>query len=263
MEAMIRLGAAMGVFLIMIGWEYLSPRRTLQNTRKSRWLINLGLAGLNMLIMRLSVGSIAYLTAIYAQEKSLGLLNQFTNPNGLNILITLLFLDFAIYAQHVLAHQWQLLWRLHQVHHTDIEIDATTAVRFHPLEILLSMAYKMLCVVMVGANPLAVIAFEVILNATATFNHSNVYIPEKLEKILRYFVITPDLHRIHHSVIPTETDSNYGFSLSCWDKLFKTFTPEPQSPQTEMEIGLAVFRHPQELSFFRLLILPFQKLKKS
>ena len=263
MEAMIRLSVALAIFLAMISWEAFSPRRSLPIERRSRWLINLGLAGFNMLMMRLTVGGVAYLTAMKATQQSFGLLNQFTSPLWFKILITLLFLDVAIYAQHVLAHQWQWLWRLHQVHHTDLEMDATTAVRFHPLEIMLSMAYKVLCIVLIGANPLAVIAFEVILNATATFNHSNVYISPRLEKWLRYVLITPDLHRIHHSVIPKETDSNYGFSLSCWDKLFKTFTPQSQSPQTEMAIGLATFRNKDDLNFLRLLILPFQALKKT
>lgn len=260
---MIRLSSAVTIFLVMISWEYLSPRRRLSSDRKNRWLINLGLAALNMLIMRLSVGGIAYLTAVSAQQQSLGLLNQFACPNWLSILISLLFLDFAIYAQHVLAHKWPLLWRLHQVHHTDIDMDASTAVRFHPLEILFSMLYKVVCILLIGANPTAIVAFEIILNGSATFNHSNVYIPPKLEKILRYFLITPDLHRIHHSVIPQETDSNYGFSLSCWDRLCRTYTADPQSPQTEMAIGLAGFRQAQKLNFVRLLILPFQTVKKT
>lgn len=262
MEAIIRLSCALSVFLVMISWETLSPRRTLNTGRKNRWGINLGLAALNMAVMRVSIGGIAYLTAMTATEQSIGLLNQFTTPVWFNSVITLLFLDFAIYAQHILAHKWPLLWRLHQVHHTDIDMDATTAVRFHPLEILLSMLYKIACILLIGANPVAVVAFEIILNATATFNHSNVYIPAALEKKLRYLLITPDLHRIHHSVIPKETDSNYGFSLSCWDRLCKTYTATPQSPQTDMAIGLAGFRQSQELSFFRLLLLPFQSLKK-
>lgn len=260
---MIRLGSASAIFLLMIGWEYLSPRRQLSIGRKNRWPINLGLAALNMLIMRVTMGSVAYLTAITAQEHKIGLLNQFSSPNGVSILISVLFLDFAIYAQHILAHKWPLLWRLHQVHHTDIEMDATTTVRFHPLEIMLSMAYKVVCITLIGANPAAIVIFEIMLNATATFNHSNVYIPARLEKIIRYVLVTPDMHRIHHSVIPKETDSNYGFSISCWDRLFKTYTSEPQTPYTEMAIGLAGFRQPQELSFYRLLVLPFQTLKKS
>jgi sterol desaturase/sphingolipid hydroxylase (fatty acid hydroxylase superfamily) len=221
------------------------------------------LAALNMAILRLSMGSVAYLTAITVKQQNFGLLNQFPCPNGLSIVITLLCLDIAIYAQHILAHKWQLLWRLHQVHHTDIEMDATTTVRFHPLEILLSMVYKVVCIALIGANPAAILIFEVMLNITATFNHSNICLPAKLEKIIRYVLVTPDMHRIHHSVISKETDSNYGFSLSCWDRLFKTYTAEAQSSQTQMAIGLAGFRQAQELGFYRLLLLPFQPLKKS
>lgn len=263
MEAIIRLSSACAIFLLLIGWEYLSPRRILCSARKHRWIINLGLATLNMVIMRVTMGSVAYFTAITAKEQNFGLLNQFSCPDGLSIVITLLFLDFAIYVQHILAHKWSLLWRLHQVHHTDIEMDATTSVRFHPLEIMLSMVYKVFCIALIGANPAAIVIFEILLNAAATFNHSNVYIPEKWDKIIRYVLVSPDMHRIHHSVIPKETDSNYGFSISCWDRLFRTYTAESQSSQTEMAIGLPEFRDERELNFYRLLLLPFQALKKN
>ena len=262
MEAIIRLGSASAIFLLMISWECLSPRRVLSVGRKRRWIINLGLSALNIAIMRVTIGTVAYLSAITAKEHSFGLLNQFAIPNELSLLITVLFLDFAIYVQHILAHKWSLLWRLHQVHHTDIEMDATTTVRFHPLEITLSMVYKGVCIGLIGGNSAAILIFEIFLNITATFNHSNIYLPARLEKMIRSVLVTPDMHRIHHSVIPKETDSNYGFSISCWDRLFRTYTAEPQLPQTQMEIGLARFRQEQELSFYRLLLLPFQTLKK-
>ncbi len=263
MESLIRLGCATGVFLLMISWEFLSPRRRkkLEPARKKRWTLNLGLAALNMLMIRLTVGGIASLTAIFAKEHGFGLLNQFENLNWLNVVVTLLCLDFAIYAQHVLAHKWTFLWRFHQIHHTDTEMDATTAVRFHPFEIAFSMAYKLLFIVLIGANPVAVIAFEIILNANATFNHSNVNMPNWLEKMIRVVFVTPDMHRIHHSIISKETDSNYGFSLSCWDKFCRTYTAQPQQPQTEMAIGLANFRNADELGFSRLLWLPFETPK--
>jgi sterol desaturase/sphingolipid hydroxylase (fatty acid hydroxylase superfamily) len=262
LETIIRLTAALGIFGVMICWEYFSPRRQLQIGRKQRWPINLGLATFNMLLMRLAAGGIAYLSAVAAAEKSWGILNWFAVPPWLSIIVTLLFLDFAIYAQHIALHKWPLLWRLHQVHHTDLEFDATTAVRFHPLEIIISMAYKVLCIYLIGAHPGSVIAFEVILNGTATFNHSNVNIPTAIDKKLRWLIITPDMHRIHHSVIPTETDSNYGFSVSWWDKLCKTYTPEPRHPQTTMAIGLSRFRQYAELGFMKLLLLPFKPLYK-
>jgi len=262
LATLIRLGASLGIFALMIIWEALSPRRSLHITRKQRWPVNLGLAATNMVIMRLTVGSLAYLSAIDAAERGFGLLNWLAAPEWLTITVTLLALDFAIYLQHILSHKWLLLWRLHQVHHTDLEFDATTAVRFHPLEILLSMFYKVLCIYLLGANPLAVIAFEIILNGAATFNHSNINIPPTLDKKLRWLIITPDMHRIHHSTIQHETDSNYGFSISCWDRLCRTYVEEPEHDQTTMAIGLTPFREVSELSFWRLLLLPFKAPKQ-
>lgn len=259
---MIRLSVALGIFLVMIGWEYLSPRRNRSIDRRHRWPVNLGLAAFNMLIMRLTLGAAAYLSAVVAVEKGWGGLNQLSVPNWAGFIVTLLVLDFAIYCQHVLSHKWPLLWRLHQVHHTDLAFDATTAVRFHPLEILISMVYKAACVVLLGADPLGVIAFEIILNGAATFNHSNVNIPVGLDKKLRWLIITPDMHRIHHSTLRSETDSNYGFSLSCWDRLCRTYVVDPLQEQTEMAIGLKPFRNSAELGFLQLLALPFQTLRK-
>ncbi|MEQ1638728.1 MAG: sterol desaturase family protein [Methylococcales bacterium] len=261
MENIIRLSAALGVFSIMASWEWLRPRRTFDSPRRHRWPINLGLALLNMLVVRLSLGSIAYLSAVQAQKLGWGLLNLYPLPNGFTILITLLVLDVAIYAQHILMHKWSLLWRLHQVHHTDIAFDATTAVRFHPFEIVLSLLIKVFFILLLGAEPLAVIAFEIILNATATFNHSNVAISEKVDHYLRYLLVTPDMHRIHHSTVPAETDSNYGFSVSWWDRLFKTYTANPQQAQVSMPIGLAGYRDMEELRLLKLLALPFKKLR--
>ncbi len=246
----------------MIVWEYISPRRIQRISRKQRWPVNLGLAVFNIAIMRLSLGGIAYLSAVTAADQGYGLLNRLAVPEWLSIITTLLVLDFAIYCQHIAAHKWPLLWRLHQVHHTDLEFDATTAVRFHPLEIMISMLYKVLCIVLIGANPWAVIAFEIILNGAATFNHSNINIPPEIDKKLRWLIITPDLHRIHHSTVPAETDSNYGFSISCWDRLCRTYIAEPRQSQTAMAIGLASFRELHELGFMRLLMLPFKERRK-
>ncbi len=257
MAPLIRLGISLGIFCLMIAWEALSPRRAQHLSRKQRWPVNLGLAAINMIIMRLSVGSLAYLSAIDASERGIGLMNWLAAPDWLSIGVTLLILDFAIYCQHILSHKWPLLWRLHQVHHTDLEFDATTAVRFHPLEILLSMFYKVAWIYLLGANPWAVIAFEIILNGAATFNHSNVYIAPWLDKKLRWLIITPDMHRIHHSPIPYETDSNYGFSISCWDRLCRTYVAEPRQNQTTMAIGLSAFQQASELRLLKLLRLPF------
>lgn len=246
----------------MVCWEAIKPRRECQINRQQRWPVNLGLALFNMVLMRFTVGSLAYLSAVMVAEHGYGLLKLWPLPNSVSIIATLLFLDFAIYGQHILMHKWPLLWRLHKVHHTDLEFDATTAVRFHPLEIALSMLYKAICIVLIGGNPNAIIIFEIILNGAATFNHSNVRIPEQMDKILRWLVVTPEMHRIHHSAEPTETDSNYGFSVSWWDRLCKTYTAQPQQPQATMPIGLKAFRKQDELGFTQLLLIPFKTLAK-
>jgi len=261
LENMLRLGFALGIFLIMITWEFLNPRRPLIIARKQRWIINLGLALTNQLLIRFSLGAIAYFAAVYAQEQNFGLLNLFTLPNALSLFIGVLFLDFAIYCQHIISHQWMWLWRLHQVHHSDLEIDATTAVRFHPLEIILSLFYKSFWVLLLGINPATVIIFEIILNGAATFNHSNVNIPHSIDKILRWLIVTPDMHRIHHAIIKSEMDSNYGFSISLWDRIFKTYTKNPQNSQLTMKIGLKEPRNPQQLTFLKLFSLPFKASK--
>ena len=245
--------------MVMVSWEAIKPRRTQAIFRKQRWPINLGLAFFNMVLMRFTIGSLAYLSAVWAAEHGFGLLNLLQLPNYLAIISTLLLLDFAIYCQHIIMHKWPLLWRLHKVHHTDLEFDATTAVRFHPLEILLSMLYKAVCIVLIGGHPEAIIAFEIILNGAATFNHSNVNIPDKVDKVLRWFIITPDMHRIHHSTERTETDSNYGFSVSCWDRFCKTYTAEPKLSQTTLTIGLDTFRKQDELGIFGCLLIPFRQ----
>lgn len=262
METIIRLSTALGIFGVMIGWEVFSPRRTQAVGRIQRWPVNLGLAAFNMILMRLTIGSLAYVSAVAAADHSWGLLNWLGGPQWLSVIATLLALDFAVYAQHIVMHKWPPLWRLHQVHHTDLEFDATTAVRFHPLEILLSMLYKVLCIGLIGADPASVIAFEIILNGAATFNHSNVNIPPALDKKLRLLIITPDMHRIHHSTVPAETDSNYGFSISCWDRLCRTYTTDPETEQTAMAIGLRPFREQKDLGFLQLLLLPFKALRR-
>lgn len=259
MEGFVRLGIAAGIFLFMISWEALSPRRTTV-TRNRRWPVNLGLAFFNMAMMRLTVGGLAYLSALDATERSVGLLNIINIPEWVSFLLTLLVLDFAIYCQHIITHKWPLLWRLHRVHHSDLEFDATTAVRFHPLEILLSMFYKVAWVYLLGAVPMAVIVFEIVLNGAATFNHSNINIPVKWDKVLRWFIITPDMHRIHHSTLRKEIDSNYGFSISLWDRMFKTYTADPEQPQTTMKIGLPSLRSLQQVGFVKLLLLPFKSV---
>ncbi|MGR9072461.1 MAG: sterol desaturase family protein [Gammaproteobacteria bacterium] len=259
MEALIRVTAFAGIFLILISWELYLPRRTLSSTRLRRWPVNLGLGFFNTLLLRVTVGGIAYQSANAALEHSWGLLNWLAAPGWFSIVFTFLLLDFAIYLQHILFHKWPLLWRLHQVHHTDLDFDATTAVRFHPLEIVISMAYKVACIFAIGADPATVIAFEIILNGCAMFNHSNIAIPEKADRLIRLLIITPDMHRIHHSTVRKEIDSNYGFSVSFWDRLCRTYTDRPSLPHTEMEIGLKSYRDPSDLSWIKLMRLPFRR----
>jgi sterol desaturase/sphingolipid hydroxylase (fatty acid hydroxylase superfamily) len=258
LDNLIRLAVACLIFGIMVSWEAIKPRRVQQVSRQQRWPVNLGLALFNMILMRFTIGGLAYMSAAVAVEHGYGLLNMLQLPNGLSIVATLLILDFAIYCQHIVLHKWPLLWRLHKVHHTDLEFDATTAVRFHPLEIVISMLYKAVCIVLIGGDPEAIVAFEIILNGTATFNHSNIRIPERIDKMLRWLIITPDMHRIHHSAEPTETDSNYGFSISCWDRLCRTYISEPEQSQTTMSIGLNAFRKQMELDFMQCLLIPFK-----
>ncbi|MGY6277643.1 sterol desaturase family protein [Methylomonas sp. MgM2] len=262
MEALLRFGVFLLILAIMAGWEMFSPKRSLSQKRLQRWPINLGLAALNVAVMRISIGAAAWLAASWSAEHRLGLFNLVAGPAWLSVLLSLLLLDLAIYAQHIAAHRWRWFWRMHQVHHTDLDFDTTTAIRFHPLEIMLSMLYKTVLVVLLGVAPATVIAFEMILNGCALFNHGNVYLPERLERRLRYLLVTPDMHRIHHSSFQPETDSNYGFSISCWDRLFKTYCAESRQPQTEMPIGLKDFRDISELGLIHMLTLPFEPLRK-
>lgn len=256
----LRLASALGIFLIMILWEFIKPRRKQHISRNQRWPINLGLALINMVFMRLAVGSIAYLSAVTALNNSWGILNLVSLPTWLVFVISLLILDLAVYGQHVFTHKFEPLWKLHQIHHTDLEFDASTAVRFHPLEIIISMAYKVVCIYLLGADPVAVIAFEIILNTTATFNHSNVDIPKKIDQFLQWIVVTPDMHRIHHSTVKSETDSNYGFSISVWDRLFKTYVADPEKTPITLELGLPQYRKQEDLGLINLLLLPFRSL---
>lgn len=255
MEALVRVGAFLGVLTAMLLWEWGQPRRLLSRPRRERWVANLGLTLCNTVLVRLTVGGVAYATAVWAADQGIGLLHWQPLPPWAAAAVTLFVLDGAIYLQHVLFHAVPLLWRLHRVHHADLDFDATTGVRFHPLEILLSLGYKAAVVVLLGAVPWAVIAFEVLLNATSVFNHGNVALPERLDRWLRWVMVTPDMHRVHHSTRVVETNSNFGFSFSWWDRLGGTYRAQPTLGHVGMEIGLSDYRTP--LSLGRLLLLPF------
>lgn len=257
-EPQLRLGLFAGMLLLMILWEILAPRRPQAVSRWQRWPANLGIVVLNTVLLRLAFPVAAMGTALAAEAHGWGLLNQLAAPLWIAIPLSVLLLDLAIYLQHRLFHHVPLLWRLHRMHHADLELDVTTGARFHPVEILLSMLIKIALVAALGAPAVAVLLFEILLNASSMFNHGNVALPGPLDRLLRRALVTPDMHRIHHSVIPAETDSNFGFNLSLWDRLFRTYRAEPAAGQLGMTIGLAQFRDPRELRLDRMLLQPLR-----
>lgn len=257
-EAWFRLGAFVAIFAAMAAWEVRSPRRDPGLDRPTRWPVNLGLLVIDGLLVRLLIPTAAVGVALLGEARGWGLLNALDLPGWLAFVIALIVLDLAIYLQHALFHAVPALWRLHRVHHTDMDFDLTTAVRFHPVEILLSMVIKMGVVSALGAPALAVVAFEILLNGMAMFNHGNVYLPWEWDRRLRRVVVTPDMHRVHHSVHMRETNSNFGFNLSVWDRLFGTYRDQPADGHTGMTIGLDRYRNPAELGLGGLLLQPFR-----
>ncbi len=250
------------VFLLMAALEYRYPRRKLDQSRRERWWGNLSLVVLNTLLARLLfalLGTSTVTLAFYAQDQGLGLLTLLQLSPPLSLLCGVLLLDLAIYWQHRLFHQVPWLWRLHQVHHADRNLDVSSGLRFHPLEILLSLLIKMTLIVALGVPPLAVLMFEVLLNGMAMFNHANVYIPPWLDRPLRWLVITPDAHRIHHSVVIDETNSNYGFNLSAWDRLFGSYRNDPAAGQINVTIGLPQWQDAATAQLGWMLRLPFRR----
>lgn len=257
-EPWIRLGAFAGIFAAMALWELLAPRRRQVIGRVQRWPGNLGVVVIDTLLVRLIFPTAAVGVALVAQVGGWGLLPALSVPAWLAIVIAVIVLDLAIYLQHVLLHAVPALWRLHRMHHADLEIDVTTGARFHPIEILLSMAIKLGVVAALGAPAVAVLIFEVLLNATSMFNHGNVRPPRALDRVLRWLVVTPDMHRVHHSILPRETNSNFGFNLPWWDRLFGTYRAQPQAGHEGMTIGIDQFRDPRELRLDRMLLQPFR-----
>lgn len=253
-----RLGVFLAVLAGMALAEALFVRRPRQVTRWRRWTVNFTLVAVDSLLVRLLLPTAAIGAALWAQQHSFGLLHALAWPDALDILVALLLLDLAIYAQHLLMHHVPVLWRLHRMHHSDTEIDVSTGLRFHPLEILLSMALKMALVVALGAPVLAVLIFEILLNATSLFNHANLRLPSGLDRILRLFVVTPDMHRVHHSWHVDETNSNFGFNVPWWDRLFGTYTAQPRDGHLGMTIGLHDFRQVSEQTLPAVLLQPFR-----
>jgi sterol desaturase/sphingolipid hydroxylase (fatty acid hydroxylase superfamily) len=256
-EPAVRLGAFLGVFAVMALWELVAARRRLTTAKAARWFANLGLTVVNTVVVRLIFPAAAVGMAVLAAERGRGVLNQVSAPAALTIVASVLLLDLAIYLQHVMFHAVPVLWRLHMVHHADVDFDVTTGLRFHPVEIVLSMLIKLGVVLILGPPVVAVLIFEVLLNATAMFNHGNVRIALSLDRVLRWFVVTPDMHRVHHSVVPSETNSNFGFNLPWWDRLLGTYRAQPAAGQETMTIGLEQYQEQRRQSLAWMLVLPF------
>jgi len=256
-EPVIRFFFFFGMLIIMAVWEVLAPRRSLRTRKSIRWYSNLGLVAIDTLALRLLVPLQAMGVALYAETRAWGILNNVSLPEWMSITLGVFFLDFVIYLQHAMFHFIPVFWRLHRVHHTDLDFDVTTGIRFHPVEILLSMGIKMGAVAFLGVSAIAVVIFEVLLNATSMFNHGNVRFPAYIDQWLRLFLVTPEMHRVHHSVLIKEFNSNFGFNLSWWDRLLGTYRDQPEAGHQGMTIGLGQFRNPDSLVLPRLLILPF------
>lgn len=257
-EPFIRLAAFLGVLAAMVLWELAAPRRRRDIPRVIRWSNNLALVVLDTLVLRFTFPILAVGLALIATDKGWGLFNILELPLWVAVIASILILDLAIYLQHVLFHAVPGLWRLHRMHHADQDFDATTGLRFHPVEIILSMAIKLAVVGALGAPAVAVLLFEVILNATALFNHSNIRLPLGVDRWLRLFLVTPDMHRVHHSVDPRETNANYGFSVPWWDRLLGTYVAQPAKGHEGMQIGIEQFRTPRDQWLDRMLIQPLR-----
>ncbi len=258
-EPAIRLTFFLTILLGMAIWEMAAPRRRIEIPRLFRWSNNLGIVVIDTLLVRMTFPIAAVGLAVLWDQRGWGLLNVISVPGWLAIILAILILDFGFYLQHVVFHAVPALWRLHRMHHADLDFDVTTGLRFHPIEILLSMVIKLAIVALLGPPAVAVLIFEILLNATSMFNHSNIRLPLGADRILRGILVTPDMHRIHHSVIPSETNSNFGFSLSWWDRLMGTYRADPAKGHEQMAIGLDQFRSRKDLRIDQMLLQPFRK----
>ncbi len=255
-EPTIRLSAFLGILALMAAWEVAAPRRRREIPRVLRWTNNLGVVVADTILVRLTFPVAAVGLALIASERGWGVFNVIEAPGWVAFIVAVVVLDLVIYLQHVLFHAVPALWRLHRMHHADLDIDVTTGLRFHPVEIVLSMGLKLAVVAVLGPPAAAVLVFEVLLNGTEMFNHSNIRIPLGLDRVLRLIVVTPDMHRVHHSVIPQETNSNFGFNLPWWDRLFGTYRAQPAEGHDGMTIGIELFRTRRDLWLDRMLIQP-------
>lgn len=257
LEPWIRLGAFATVFALLASAELLVPRRRMVLGRARRWPGNLALVALGTIVLRILFPAAAVGMALLAEERGWGLFQLTDLPQWLEILLAVVLLDLAIYGQHVMFHAVPWLWRIHRVHHADLEFDVTTGLRFHPVEIVLSMAIKLAVVAAIGAPALAVLVFEVLLNATSMWSHSNIRLPEAIDRTVRRVLVTPDMHRVHHSIVPRETHSNFGFNLAWWDRLFRTYRAQPEAGHEAMTLGIPQFRSLRALRLDQMLLQPF------
>ncbi|TMJ88154.1 MAG: sterol desaturase family protein [Alphaproteobacteria bacterium] len=257
-EPLVRLGIFAAVFVAMAVWELLTPRRPQAIGRNWRWPNNLGVLAVDALLVRVLLPITAIGLALVAEAHGFGLFNIIALPTWASIVLSVILLDLAIYLQHVLFHAVPALWRLHRMHHADLEFDVTTGLRFHPIEILLSTGIKLAVVATFGTPAAAVLIFEVLLNATSMFNHSNIRVAPEIDRVLRWFVVTPDMHRVHHSILRRETNSNFGFNLPWWDRLLGTYRAQPTAGHDAMTIGIEQFRDARELGLDRMLLQPFR-----
>lgn len=255
----IRFMVFLGVFLLMLGLESIIQRHPTVDSKSRRLKINLALTGIDILAVRLVFGAAAVGAAQFAGERQWGLFNYLQWTEGLESLFCIIILDLMIYIQHVVLHMVPFFWRFHIVHHSDLDLDVTSGLRFHPIEIMGSMLYKIGLVFALGPAPMTVLIFEAILNGMAQFSHSNITLPENLDRWLRYVIVTPDMHRIHHSVEKEETNSNFGFNLSIWDRFLGTYIHDASKPQPRIIIGVKPFRTSEEVSLKNLLLIPFRK----
>jgi sterol desaturase/sphingolipid hydroxylase (fatty acid hydroxylase superfamily) len=254
----IRLTGFVGVFALMAAWEVLAPRRILQESKRVRWASNLAITALNSVLLRILFPAAAVGAAVFVAERGAGLFNLFLVPLPLAIVLSLLALDLVIYLQHLMFHAVPILWRVHRMHHADLDFDVTTGSRFHPIEMILSMIIKLGVIVLLGPPVLAVLVFEVALNTMAMFNHSNIRIPQPWDRALRWLVVTPDMHRVHHSIDSSECNSNFGFNLPWWDRLFGTYRSQPAAGHERMIIGIRQFRSSRDLWLDQMLLEPFR-----
>jgi len=260
----IRLAIFISVLVLMALAESLFPKRDRNLPRKTRWTTNLGITAINVAVLRLLGPISAVAAANYALDNGWGLLSHLPIPLPfyVEVILAIVILDLAIYFQHVMSHKLPILWRFHKVHHADRDIDVTTGIRFHPVEAALSMIYKCGVILLLGPATLAVIVFEILLNASPMFNHANVSLPKSVDRLLRLIIVSPDMHRVHHSEIPQETNSNYGFFLSIWDRIFRTYIPQPQKGHQDMVIGLSEYQTDKPASFLWSIKIPFYSPEK-